>query len=217
MYLPAAFRQDHLPSLHALIEQAGLATLVCRAGDSLEASHLPLLLRRDEGEFGTLYGHFARANRQWQALSADGEALAMFQGVDGYVSRSLYPSKAISGKVVPTWNYTAVHAYGTVEVFDDPGRLLALVGALTARHEAGRAMPWAVGDAPADYIDGMLRAIVGFALPIRRLEGKWKLSQNRSAEDAAGVREGLARSERGGERALAAAMQALADSGAGRE
>ena len=161
----------------------------------------------DQGPNGTLYGHFAKANPQWKELQNGAEALVIFAGADAYVSPGFYPSKAEHGKVVPTWNYVAVHAYGTAEVFTDADRLRNLVSALTDRHEAGRANPWKVADAPADYIDGMLKAIVGFALPIQRLEGKRKLSQNRSAADIAGVREGLAASPDVHDQALAHLMR----------
>ncbi|MDM8350607.1 FMN-binding negative transcriptional regulator [Pseudomonas sp. sp1636] len=191
MYMPAAFRQDDLAALHRQIAACRLATVVSQGPSGLLASHLPLLLVADEGEFGTLYGHFARANPQWQELANGGEVLTIFSGPEAYVSPAWYPAKAEHGKVVPTWNYIAVHARGRAEVFDDTGRLLALVSRLSAHHEAGRAQPWAVGEAPQDYIDSMLRAIVGFALPIQRLDGKWKLGQNRSAADQAGVRAGL--------------------------
>ena len=165
------------------------------AGDNgLQASHLPLLLNPDEGPNGTLYGHFAKANPQWRDLQKGAEAMVIFAGAEAYVSPVFYPTKAEHGKVVPTWNYIAVHAYGKAEVFSDPERLLKVVSALTDQHERGRAQPWAVTDAPADYIDMMLKAIVGFALPIERLVGKRKLSQNRSSADRAGVREGLAAS-----------------------
>jgi transcriptional regulator len=128
----------------------------------------------------------------------------IFNGPDAYVSPSWYPAKAEHGKVVPTWNYIAVHAQGRAELFDEPARLLQLVSRLSQRHEAGRAQPWAVADAPRDYIDGMLRAIVGFALPIERLEGKWKLGQNRSVADQMGVRAGLQGSHDPRDRELAA-------------
>ena len=139
-------------------------------------------------------------------LAAGAEALVVFSGADAYVHPGWYPAKAEHGKVVPTWNYIAVHAWGQAEVFDEPERLLELVSRLSDRHEQGRAQPWAVSDAPREYIDAMLRAIVGFALPIRRLEGKWKLSQNRSASDQAGVRTGLATSNNPRDHELAAQM-----------
>lgn len=194
MYTPRAFTEEDPLELQRLIRDTRLALVVTHGPEGLQASHLPLLLKADEGPHGTLYGHLARANRQWQTLATGGEVLVIFTGGDAYVSPSFYPAKAEHGKVVPTWNYLAVHAYGQAEVFDEPPRLLDLVSSLTDRHEANRISPWQVTDAPADYIDGMLRAIVGFALPITRLEGKRKLSQNRSPADVQGVRQGLAAS-----------------------
>lgn len=206
MYCPSAFRQDDLATLHQQIQASVLALLSSAGEQGLQASHLPLLLEPHEGEFGTLYGHFARANPHWRDLATGTEALVVFSGADGYVHPGWYPAKAEHGKVVPTWNYIAVHAWGQAEVFDDPERLLRLVSRLSDRHEQGRARPWAVSDAPRAYIDAMLRAIVGFALPIRRIEGKWKLSQNRSASDQTGVRAGLAESARASDRELAQQM-----------
>lgn len=206
MYTPAAFRDDDTHSLHRLMEDTRLAILVTHDENGMQASHLPLVLRSDQGANGTLYGHLARANPQWRALQAGAQVMVIFPGADAYVSPAFYPAKAEHGKVVPTWNYLAVHAYGTAEVFSDAQRLLEVVSGLTNKHEANRASPWAVADAPADYIDKMLGAIVGFALPIERLEGKRKLSQNRSAEDINGVREGLAASSDARDRELAQLM-----------
>ncbi|MGB4072433.1 FMN-binding negative transcriptional regulator [Pseudomonas sp.] len=204
MYSPTAFRQDDLTELHRQILDCRLATVVSQGASGLQASHLPLLLEPGEGQYGTLYGHFARANPQWRDLAGGAEALVIFQGPEAYISPSWYPAKAEHAKVVPTWNYIAVHAQGRAEVFEDGERLLQLVSRLSDRHEAGRPQPWAVSEAPRDYIDSMLRAIVGFALPIERLQGKWKLGQNRSAADQAGVREGLATSLDPRDRELAA-------------
>lgn len=195
MYTPRAFALDDLPEIQQLIQHTRLAQLVSVGEHGLQASHLPLLLNPDEGANGTLYGHMAKANPQWRDLQNGAEALVIFAGADAYVSPAFYPAKAEHGKVVPTWNYLAVHAYGKAEVFTDAERLLAVVSALTDRHEGGRQQPWAVSDAPADYIDGMLKAIVGFALPIERVIGKRKLSQNRSQADINGVRNGLAASD----------------------
>ncbi|MEN5149319.1 FMN-binding negative transcriptional regulator [Pseudomonas orientalis] len=203
MYTPRAFAIDDLPQLQQLIQHTRLAQLVTVGENGLQASHLPLLLNPDEGPNGTLYGHLAKANPQWRELQNGHEALVIFAGADAYVSPAFYPAKAEHGKVVPTWNYMAVHAYGKAQVFNDAERLLKVVSALTERHESGRPQPWAVSDAPADYIDGMLKAIVGFALPIERVIGKRKLSQNRSAADVAGVREGLAASTDVRDQALA--------------
>jgi transcriptional regulator len=208
MYTPSAFRHDSLPELHAHILATRLAILVSHGPDGLEASHIPLLLDPAGGQFGTLHGHLARANPQWRALDA-GEAMVIFPGVDAYISPGYYAAKAEHGKVVPTWNYTAVHAYGQAEVFTDAQRLLQLVSTLSDRHEARQAQPWAVSDAPADYIDGMLKAIVGFSIPIGRLQGKRKLGQNRSDADIQGVKAGLSASADSADQALAAAMQDL--------
>jgi len=206
MYNPSAFAFDDLPSLQQQILDTRLAIVVTHGEQGLQASHLPLLLNADEGPNGTLYGHFARGNPQWRELEAGAEVMVIFAGADAYISPSFYPSKAEHGKVVPTWNYIAVHAYGRAEVFSDTERLRTLVTALTQRHENDRAQPWAVADAPADYVDGMLKAIVGFALPIERLQGKRKLGQNRSAADFAGIREGLGASPDPQDQALAHLM-----------
>ena len=209
MYRPAAFRQDDLATLHAQIDASGLAVLTSAGELGLQASHLPLLLEPGEGEFGTLYGHFARANPHWRDLASGAEALVVFSGPDAYIHPGWYPAKAEHGKVVPTWNYIAVHAWGQAEVFDEPERLLQLVSGLSDRHERQQAQPWATSDAPREYLDAMLRAIVGFALPIRRLEGKWKLGQNRSAADQAGVRAALSASPDAPSHELAARMSTL--------
>lgn len=206
MYRPAAFRQDDLATLHAQIRACGLALLSSAGQQGLQASHLPLLLEPGEGEFGTLYGHFARANPHWRDLADGAETLVVFSGPDAYVHPGWYPSKAEHGKMVPTWNYIAVHAWGQAEVFDEPERLLQLVSRLSDQHEQGHPKPWAVSDAPRDYIDAMLRAIVGFALPIRRIEGQWKLSQNRTPSDRESVRNGMATSANPRDRELAAHM-----------
>ena len=209
MYSPAAFRQDDLATLHQQMRATRLPTLVSHGAQGLLASHLPLLLDADEGPYGTLYGHFAKANPQWRDLAEGSPALVIFQGAEAYISPSWYAAKAEHGKVVPTWNYQAVHAHGRAEVFDERERLLALVSALSDKHEQRRERPWAVSDAPADYIDSMLRAIVGFALPISHIEGSFKLSQNKDAANFAGVREGLAASSRESERQLAERMAQL--------
>jgi transcriptional regulator len=194
MYTPSYFKDEDIASLHRQIDGTRLATLVTFDENGLQASHVPLLLNPDEGPNGTLYGHLAKANPQWKTLGAR-EALVIFQGPDAYISPSFYAAKAEHGKVVPTWNYLAVHVYGRAQVFTDPQRLLRVVTDLTDKHEARRPAPWAVSDAPDDYIQKMLNGIVGFAIPIERLEGKRKLNQNRSAEDITGVSKGLAASQ----------------------
>ncbi len=192
MYRPPAFREDRLETLYALMREHPLATLVTAGPQGLLASHAPLGLDPARGPKGTLIGHLSRANEQWRELETAGQALAVFQGPEAYVSPSYYASKREHGRVVPTWNYVAVHAWGRVRVFDDPAGLRSVVERLTNQHERGRPQPWQVDDAPAEYIEGALKAIVGFELEIERLEGQWKLSQNRSAEDRQGVRRGLA-------------------------
>ncbi|KAA2212377.1 FMN-binding negative transcriptional regulator [Teichococcus oryzae] len=203
MYVPPAFRDTELASLHGAIRAARLANLVTATAEGLLATPLPLFLEEAEGEQGVLYGHLARANPQWKQ-PALGEALAIFMGPDAYVSPGWYPTKAESGKVVPTWNYVTVHATGPIEFFEDPGRLLAVVSRLTEQHEAGRAMPWAVADAPESFVRAQLRGIVGLRLPIARLEGKRKLSQNRSEADREGVAAGLAASDDPADQAMGA-------------
>ncbi|MDF0733396.1 FMN-binding negative transcriptional regulator [Pseudomonas entomophila] len=209
MYNAKPHQEHDLEHLHRQMHDTRLALLVSHGAQGLLATHLPVLLAPEEGEFGTLYAHLARANRQWQDLAQGGEALLVFPGADAYVSPSFYPSKTENPKVVPTWNYLSVHAYGAVEVIHDAPRLLEIVSRLSDRHEQGRAEPWQVSDAPSDYIDGMLRAIVGIRLPIGRLQGARKLSQNRSAEDIAGVREGLGASSDPRDNQLAAQMRHL--------
>ena len=207
MYNPPAFREDRPEALRALIDAARLVLLVSNGpGGVPEASHLPMFLEPEEGPHGTLYGHLARPNPHCAALAAAGRALAVLPGPEAYVSPSLYPTKARNPRVVPTWNYVAVHATGPVEVFDDPARLRRVIERLTERHEAGRANPWSVSDAPEQFVQSMLKGITGIALRIETLEGKRKLSQNRGAEDQQGVRVGLAASADARDRAVAEAM-----------
>jgi len=206
MYPNPAFRLEDLPRLHQHLRDHALALLISQTDAGPLVSHLPLWLAPDEGPYGTLYGHLARSNPQAEALAEDGRVLAVFQGPQAYVSPAFYPSKAEHGRVVPTWNYQAVHARGTVEVFDEPERLLPLLERLTDSHEAGRDRPWRVADAPADHVQGMLRAIRGLRLPLDSLQGIAKLSQNRQAADREGVRQGLAASRAPSDQALAALM-----------
>ena len=191
MYIPPLHKEDRIDVLHDAIRRTGLATLVTLTGDGLIASQVPMLLDPEPAPYGTLLGHLARPNPQARGAAPGVQALAIFHGPDAYITPSWYATKRENGKVVPTWNYVAIHAYGPVEFFDDRERLRAVVTRLTERFETPRAEPWAVTDAPADFIDGMLKGIVGFALPIARLEGKWKMSQNRPPADRAGVVAGL--------------------------
>lgn len=195
MYLPAHFEETRAEPLHALLRNEPLGLLVTQdAAGALAANNLPFVLDADPaGGPGILRAHVARANPLWREARGDVDSLVVFQGPQAYISPSMYPTKAATGKVVPTWNYITVHAHGTIEFFDDKERLLDLVTRLTDRHESKRAEPWAVSDAPADYIQAHLKGIVGFRLPIARLAGKWKMSQNRNAEDRQGVVDGLGR------------------------
>ncbi|MDF2095767.1 FMN-binding negative transcriptional regulator [Aquibaculum arenosum] len=202
MYTPPAFRDEDVESLRATIRASRLAHFVTATTEGPLATPLPLFLDAREGERGVIYGHLSKANPQWRQ-PPQGEALAMFMGPDAYVTPSWYATKRETGKVVPTWNYVAVHAYGPVEFFDDPERLQEVVTRLTDLQEGTRRDPWAVSDAPEDFIKAQLRGIVGLRMPITRLEGKRKLSQNRSAADRAGVAAGLAESEDPADRALA--------------
>lgn len=191
MYNPRHFAVNDVPVLQDFIRRHGFATLVTAGPGGLFASHLPMLYDPEPAPFGTLRGHLARANPHWREATPELQALAIFSGPQGYVSPNWYPSKRESGKVVPTWNYTTVHAHGPLRVFDDADRLRTLVAALTDKHEAAFPRPWTIADAPPDFIATQLKAIVGIEIPIARLDGKWKLSQNRPAADREGVVEGL--------------------------
>lgn len=191
MYIPTANEEKRVPVMHALIASNPLAALVTMGASGLIASHIPMVLEDDGSPFGLLRGHVARSNTQWSDLSPTIDALAIFAGPQHYISPSWYPAKAEHGKVVPTWNYAVVHAYGPIRVIEDKHWLRAHVSRLTTIHEAGFAEPWKVSDAPEEYLAALLNGIVGIELSIRRLEGKWKMSQNRSQEDREGVATGL--------------------------
>jgi transcriptional regulator len=198
MYLPAHFAEDRTSVLHDLIRAHPLAMLVTLDDGGLVANHIPMEIDPEAGALGTLRGHVARANPVWRSHRPEVEAMAVFQGAQGYITPSYYASKAATGKVVPTWNYVTVHAHGPLRAIEDVAWLRRFVEQLTARHEAERTRatgepPWQVGDAPAAFIDTQLKAIVGIELPISRIAGKWKMSQNRSPEDRAGVVAGLTR------------------------
>jgi len=203
MYVPPAFKDDDVVSIRATIRSARLANLVTATAEGPIATPLPLFLDETEGTHGVLYGHLAKANPQWR-LTPNGEALAIFMGPEAYVTPSWYATKQETGKVVPTWNYIAVHAYGPVEFFQEPDRLLDVVTRLTNKHETSRARPWAVSDAPADFIAAQLRGIVGLRIPVTRFEGKRKMSQNRPEADRLGVATGLGASEKPQDREVAA-------------
>jgi len=207
MYLPRHFEESRVEVMHALIREHPLGMLVTLGPDGLNANHIPIEVDPEPAPFGTLRGHVARANPVWRDHVADVEALVVFQGPAGYVTPSWYPTKRQTGKVVPTYNYAVVHAYGPLRIVEDAAWLRNLVGQLTDRFEAARAEPWQVTDAPASYINAQLRAIVGIEIPLTRLLGKWKMSQNKSAEDRAGVAEALLAGDHPDAAALARAMK----------
>jgi len=189
MYTPTHFKMEESEAL-AVLETLSFATLVSLGEGGLLSTPLPLLLDRSGGGI-RLIGHVARANPHWKRFDPAVPSLAIFQGGDGYVTPSWYVEKQKTGKVVPTWNYVSVHAHGRLEAVEDPVALLDIVTRLTNRHEAGRQRSWQVSDAPADYIAAMLRGIVGVVLHVEKLEGKAKLSQNKSEEDRAAIRVGM--------------------------
>lgn len=190
MYLPPHFREDRLDVQHELIRRHPLATLVTAGPTGLIANLLPCLIDT-RGEFGTLRAHLSRGNPQWRELAEVDDCLLVFQGPQAYVTPSWYPSKQDTGAVVPTWNFVTVQAWGRPRLIEDATWLGRQIRDLTDMQEQGRQQPWQVGDAPEPFVAGMMRGIVGVEIPIRRIEGKWKVSQNRSADDRRGVMEGL--------------------------
>jgi transcriptional regulator len=191
MYQPPHHREDRLEVQHALIRAHPLGTLVTFGAGGLSANLIPFVLDSDISEKGTLKGHLARANRQWIDFDPSVEALVIFQGVECYITPSWYAAKQEHGKVVPTWNYATVQARGTMRVIEDRDWLASQIAALTAANEAGRAEKWAITDAPEAFIASQIKGIVGLEISISRVEGKWKVSQNRPEADRIGVIEGL--------------------------
>jgi transcriptional regulator len=191
MYLPAHFKEARTGVMHDFIRAHPLGMLVTLGSAGLNGNHMPFEVIPDPAPLGTLRAHVARANPVWRDFSKDVEALVVFQGAQGYVTPSWYPTKKEDGKVVPTWNYLVVHAYGPLRIVDDAAWLRAFVTRLTDRFEAASADPWKVTDAPDDYVEKMLTAIVGIEIPLTQLLGKWKVSQNRPAADREAVVQGL--------------------------
>ncbi|MBA3598003.1 MAG: FMN-binding negative transcriptional regulator [Methylibium sp.] len=214
MYAPAHHAVTDLAVLHALIRARPLGTWVTQGEGELIANHVPFLLDENRGEHGTLVAHVARANPMWRSFSKSVASVVIFQGAQTYITPSWYASKREHGKVVPTWNYAVVHAHGMPRAIEDRNWLLALVSRLTKTHEAARAQPWQVSDAPADFIDRQLQAIVGIEIPITRLVGKWKVSQNRPAADRLGVVAGLLERDEAESTEMAALVQRHVDAGA---
>ncbi|MGC2462001.1 MAG: FMN-binding negative transcriptional regulator [Steroidobacteraceae bacterium] len=191
MYVPEHFRETRIEVLRAFVERHSFGTLVAVTPEGITANHIPMQLLSGPDGPGLLRGHIARANPLWRLLQPGASVLAIFIGPDHYVSPSWYPSKHEHGEAVPTWNYATVHVKGHIRFIDDLGWLRTLVESLTDEHERQSVNRWRITDAPADYIAGMLRAIVGFEIPVSAIEGKFKGSQNRSAADRAGVAEAL--------------------------
>jgi transcriptional regulator len=191
MYEPPLHKKESLEAQHALILSAPLGLLISNGADGLEANVLPFLLDPSASPLGTLRVHMARANKQWRALQQAEETLVVFQGPDRYISPNWYATKRETGKVVPTWNYVMVQARGRPRVIEDAAWLRAQIDELTRMHEGRRPAPWAVSDAPADFVAMQIKAIVGVEIEISRIVGKWKASQNRPAADRQGVIEGL--------------------------
>lgn len=210
MYQPEQFREDRLELQHEFVRANPLGLLVCLGSAGLEANPVPFTLYPDEGRLGTLRCHLSRANEQWQALSSAEECLVAFLGPHAYVSPSWYATKRESGKVVPTWNYVTVHAWGRPLVTHDPAWLRRQIDDLTEAHEARFPESWTVADAPASFVAAQLKGIVGIEIPIDRSQGKWKMSQNRQHADREGVIAGLA-SGTNGDAAVSEVMKSLRD------
>jgi transcriptional regulator len=209
MYIPNLFQEDRVEVLHDLIRTYPFGTLVTMNAEGLQANHVPFYVESAPEPFGTLYAHVARANPVWRDLSRNDEALVIFQGPQTYISPSSYLTTKETGMVVPTWNYAVVHAHGRLSPIEDILWLRGFVEELTKTHEAGRAQPWNISDAPADYIEKQLSAIVGLKLTITQLVGKWKLNQNRPARDRASVIQTLLEQGTESSRAMAESMKKL--------
>lgn len=196
MYIPAHFEAPDREAMYALMQNYPLATLITLSADGMVANHIPLHLSAEPVPFGTLRGHVAHTNPLWRNFRPDTEVLAIFHGPEAYVSPSWYATKKQHGKVVPTWNYATVHAYGKLHIKDDPAWIRTQLTELTAEHEKKQPEPWAMTDAPLEFIEKLVQAIVGIEIEITRLQGKWKMSQNQPLENRAGVAEGLKNSGR---------------------
>ncbi len=203
MYLPPAFAETRSDELQRILREHPLGTLVTHTEKGLDANHIPFELDGGRGALGVLQGHVARANPLWTEVAQGAEVLVIFRGPQGYISPSWYPSKQETHRHVPTWNYEVVHAHGRLRIVDDEKFVRGVVARLTRRHEAAEPAPWKMGDAPADYLDQMVRMIVGIEVEISRLEGKRKLGQNREPRDVAGAVDAL---QQRGQQALATAM-----------
>jgi len=209
MYMPEVFEERDVDTLHQLIGAHSLGALVTMTATGLDANHIPFLVDADPAPFGTLRGHVARANPLWRDVSGgQANALVIFQGPQPFISPSWYPTKQETGRVVPTWNYVVVHAYGRLRIVDDRAWVGSHLSQLTDRHEQHRDQPWKITDAPPEFIDKMAAAVVGLELTVERLIGKWKVSQNRSLPDREGVVKGLTQDGSPAARVMAGLVQA---------
>jgi transcriptional regulator len=191
MYIPPQFEQPNIDVMHELIRKRPLATLVTLGSKGIDANHIPLHLSLTPEPYGVLRGHVARSNPIWSDLDSGIEVLAIFHGPDAYISPSWYTTKQEAGKVVPTWNYTVVHAYGSLRIIDDAAWVRTQLEALTNHNEAVFSEPWAVSDAPVDFTEKLIAAVVGIEMTITRLSGKWKVSQNQPPHNQNSVIQGL--------------------------
>jgi transcriptional regulator len=207
MYLPPVFEENDPERLRDFVRRYPLGTVVTATANGLDAHHIPLLLATTAAAGTTLHGHIARANPLWRDVVPNAQALVIFHGPDSFISPSWYPSKRENARVVPTWNYAVVHAHGPLRFIDDSAWVRAHVEVLTHEHEADRDTPWAVTDAPEDFVDKLVSAVVGLEISITRWYGKWKVSQNRSAADRVGVIEGLEHEASGSNVAMAALVK----------
>lgn len=195
MYLPASFREDRLDVMQDLIRSYPLGSLIAHSEQGLNASPVPFMIYSEEGSQGVLRAHMAKSNPHWKTLANVSECLIIFMGEQGYVTPSWYQSKQTTHKVVPTWNYATVHVWGKPEIIEDAAWLYRQLNDLTNAQEQKRPQPWAIQDAPEAYIEAQMRAIVGIQIPITRIEGKWKMSQNRVEEDQLGVIAGMQKAD----------------------
>lgn len=215
MYQPKRYAQTDVATIHDLIRARPLATLVTRDGEEPAADHIPMLIDAEPQPFGTLRGHVARANRLWKTHPHDHDVLALFHGPSAYISPSWYPTKREHGEEVPTWNYAVAHAYGRLRVIEDRDWLHAHLTELTDRFESGAAMPWALSDAPEEFVRTLIGAVVGIEIVITRLEGKWKMSQNHPERNRRGVVDGLRERGMGEDRFVAEIIEGVGDRGPG--
>jgi transcriptional regulator len=203
VYTPKFNEQNDVSILHSIVQSKPLGAWVTTVDGEIVINHIPFILHEERGELGTLVGHVARSNSIYRKFSLDVNSIVVFQGDQAYISPSWYPSKDEHGKAVPTWNYVVVHAHGIPRIIEDPEWLLQHLNELTDKHESEQKLPWKVSDAPEEFIQSLLGAVVGIEIPITKLTGKWKLGQNRPEADKHGMIAGLMSSDRAESQGLA--------------